>query len=70
MHGFAAKMKYGQEQMDIISQLCNERYLTLVKGDSGNDLLLVHVQSSNNLGVMEILRQDHPQVTVGLKSIS
>jgi hypothetical protein len=56
--------------MDIISQLCNERYLTLMKGDSGNDLLLVHVESSNNPGIVEILRQDHPQVTVRLRLIS
>jgi hypothetical protein len=51
-----------QEQLDIISQLCNERYSVLVEGGSGSALLAFHAQPSHTAGVIDIRRQDHPEV--------
>ncbi len=55
-----------QEQMDILSHLCDDRYLSLIEGESGNALLDFHLQSSNTAGVVSILRQDHPEVSDNL----
>ena len=48
--------------MDIISQLCNERYMSLIEGDIGSALVAFHVQPSTTPGVVDIRRQDHPEV--------
>jgi hypothetical protein len=51
-----------QEQMDIISHLCDDRYSSLIEGESGSALLAFHLQSSNTAGIVDIQRQDHPAV--------
>ena len=51
-----------QEQMYIISHLCDDRYSSLVEGESGSALLAFQLQSSNTAGVVGIQRQDHPAV--------
>ncbi len=53
-----------QEQMDIISHLCDNQYLSLIEGESGSALLAFQLQSSNTEGSERILRQDHPAVRV------
>ena len=48
--------------MDIISRLCDDRYSSLVEGESGNALLAFHLQPSNTAEIVSIQRQDHPAV--------
>jgi hypothetical protein len=46
----------------MISQLCNDRYSSLLEGDSGSALLAFHAQSSDTAAVVDIRRQDHSEV--------
>jgi hypothetical protein len=54
--------KFWQEQMDVISKLCNERYLALIEGESGRALLAFHSKPTVSAGVLDIRRQDHAEV--------
>jgi hypothetical protein len=54
--------------MEVMSNLCDERYSSLVKGESGSALLAFHLQSSNSDRVVGIKRQDHPEVLIRLTS--
>mmetsp|Transcript_4921 Transcript_4921/g.10911 ORF Transcript_4921/g.10911 Transcript_4921/m.10911 type:complete len:912 (+) Transcript_4921:5124-7859(+) len=59
---FQRLRQIAQEQMNIISQLCNERYMDLVEGDNGSALLTFHVQPSITAGFVDIRRQDDSKV--------
>jgi hypothetical protein len=48
--------------MDIISKLCDERYVSLIEGDSGSALVAFYAQPPKTAGIVDIRRQDHPEV--------
>ncbi len=61
-HNSASKFLVWQEQMDIISRLCDDRYSILIEGGDGNALLAFHTQSKYTADIVDVRRQDHPEV--------
>ena len=48
--------------MDIISKLCDDRYVSLIAGENGSALVAFYAQQPNTAGIVDIRRQDHPEV--------